>query len=145
MKIKIMPALVLSIAFLFQASCLGGGCGSDDEKAPPPPTPFQQAQHLLYEAGIDPNTLRVNGGDWSVAYEAGDATSYDNQITAVWAGAFGILAYFATDTVTIVNTVAGEPVATLRAKVDDIKDFNRGVIDEQKFKSKIVIIGADYP
>jgi len=130
----------LTLILLLTATLAATGCPKkkkDNAKpAPKVETPLDKAKSQLKELGIDASTLTQNGGDWSLSVETSGATKYDAQLVASWGQIFGTLAWFADETVTIINTMDGKPVMRIRARVRDIMDMQRGVITEKDFMGR---------
>ncbi|TNF37048.1 MAG: hypothetical protein EP329_04100, partial [Deltaproteobacteria bacterium] len=98
-----------------------------------------RARRLLADAGFDPAALRVVGRDWTFTYEVSAATGYDDELAVRWGEIFGVLGWHSDDTVTIVNTIAGEPIVRVRATSSDIRDFARELISDATFLSRLEI------
>lgn len=130
----------LALILCLTATLLATGCPKrkkDNAKpAPKTETPLDKAKSQLKELGIDASTLKQEGGDWSLSVETSGATRYDAHLVASWGQIFGVLAWFADDTVTIINTMDGKPVFRIRARVRDILDMQRGVITEKEFMGR---------
>ena len=101
--------------------------------------PVALASAMLQKMGVDPSSLTARGGDMLIDYETSKATNFDTQVLADWGAIFGALSHFAEREIIITNTVNGEPIVSVSARVMDIRDLSRGVIDQEEFFSRTTI------
>jgi len=94
---------------------------------------------LLWTAGVNPTTLEIDGDDATIEIETSDAINFKDELIIKWGRIFGILQGYADNEVVIVNTVEGQPVATVAAKSEDIKAFVHGGLTREEFFDKIKI------
>ena len=137
---KTVMVSVLIISITLMAGC-SKSCGADREAAADQVPP--EARELLTELGIDPGDLTKKGGDLSITYEASNADQYDDQIVVEWATIFGALGFFAEDSVTIINTAGGVPMASIRARTEDIDLLLSAEIEVEQFLQKLEIKALD--
>lgn len=131
---KIIVSIFILLPLLLQAGC-SRGCGGGAEKPPL----IHEAKYYLVKAGVDPATLQENDGNLSIAFEASKAAQYDDQIFAEWGTIFGVLGWYAKETVTIINTADGQPVFMVIARSEDIISFISGKIESGEFMKRLEI------
>lgn len=141
-KITTYIGILLLAAVLAAPGCSKKDKGADKgKKAAPakparPATPLQEARALLEGNGIDAATLKDGAADWTIIVESSDYADYDAHLVATWGMIFGTLGWYADESVTIINTLDGEPVLRISAGVDDILEMQQGVIDEAAFRGR---------
>ena len=140
MKKYFVIILMLSLV----AVVLAPGCKKKKGKSGPPApakakkaeTPMEEAARLLKKRGVDPSSLKQDKrGNLSITVETSETVDYDAHLIVQWGSIFGTLAWYAKEYVIINNTVNGEFVLRIAARVEDILDFQRGVTSEEEFFS----------
>jgi hypothetical protein len=126
----VVVAVVIG-ALLLGYMCSHCGTPSGEEKA--------DIANLLWNAGVDPSTLEIDGNDATIELETSEAIDFKDELATKWGRIFGILQGYADDEVIIINTVEGEPVATVAASVEDIQAFVHGGLTREQFLDKIEV------
>lgn len=101
---------------------------------------LQTLRDDLVAEGIVPTSLTLDGGELSIELEASQAAEYDAHLLVVWALVFGFGADYAQETISIVNTVDGEPVLLVMASVEDVRLLALGVYTADQFFSRLNIL-----